>query len=320
MVKRGEFLDTAWTQLVVATAGRGAPREMLHRASGEGGLGAEPAGMGPAAQQLGGADGADPGPAEQGRGHDGDELTQLGLQLLASWRAVRARWAVRASARTVARCSTGSVGRATSPAQTRSCWRQGRPRRLSRSGSGAVTIRALSWRRASVPAWTMPARVLCRTRSASRYPRWRGEVVAGQGVAAGPDRVQHSSWPRGGPRGRVGRSITVHPLTLVDQTPGQPGPIAARPFQRPHPPARCMHLGQPEQPGMASPGRLAPPGWPGPRRWGPAGPRQGGRGGGRPRGPRRPGPRAWAWRLLLLRRRPLAGTGLGWRHHAAAGR
>jgi hypothetical protein len=39
MVKRGEFLDTAWTQLVVTTAGRGAPREMLHRASTAGRVG-----------------------------------------------------------------------------------------------------------------------------------------------------------------------------------------------------------------------------------------------------------------------------------------
>jgi hypothetical protein len=41
---------------------------------GEGGLGAESARMGPADQQLGGVDGADPGLGEQGRGHDHDEL------------------------------------------------------------------------------------------------------------------------------------------------------------------------------------------------------------------------------------------------------
>src|SRR5215211_7082708 len=45
-------------------------------------------------------------------------------------------------ARMVARCSTGSPGAATSPAQAPTCWRQGRPRSRSRSGSGAVTIRA----------------------------------------------------------------------------------------------------------------------------------------------------------------------------------
>ena len=39
MVKRGKFLDAAWTQLVVTTAGRGAPREMLHRASTAGRVG-----------------------------------------------------------------------------------------------------------------------------------------------------------------------------------------------------------------------------------------------------------------------------------------
>ena len=36
--------------------------------------------MGPADQQLGGGDGADPGLGEQGRRHDGDELAQFGLE------------------------------------------------------------------------------------------------------------------------------------------------------------------------------------------------------------------------------------------------
>jgi hypothetical protein len=50
----------------------------LHRGRasqhGEGGLGAEAARMRPAGQQLGSVDGADPGLAEQGRGHDRDKL------------------------------------------------------------------------------------------------------------------------------------------------------------------------------------------------------------------------------------------------------
>jgi hypothetical protein len=38
--------------------------------------------MGPADQQLGGADGADPGLGQQGRGHDHDELAEFGLKLV----------------------------------------------------------------------------------------------------------------------------------------------------------------------------------------------------------------------------------------------
>ena len=82
---------------------------------------------------------------------------------------------------------------------------------------------------------------------------WVGEVVAGQGLAAGPDRVQHVALgpvAAPGPRGPVDLD---HPLALVDQKPGQPGPRAARPLQRPDPPARGMGQGQLEQPGMAGP-------------------------------------------------------------------
>jgi hypothetical protein len=56
---------------------RGRPRQ--HR---EGGLRTEPARMGPADQQLGSVDGADPGLVHQGRGHGHDELAQFRLQLL----------------------------------------------------------------------------------------------------------------------------------------------------------------------------------------------------------------------------------------------
>jgi hypothetical protein len=48
---------------------RGRPRQ-----HGEGGLGAEPARMGPADQQLGRTDGSDPGLGEEGRGHGHDQL------------------------------------------------------------------------------------------------------------------------------------------------------------------------------------------------------------------------------------------------------
>src|SRR5829696_8975872 len=103
-------------------------------------------------------------------------------------------------------------------------------------------IRALSWRRASAPAATTPARVICSTRSASRCPRWRGagEVVPGQGLAAGPDGIQHVALGPVAAPGPLGPVDLDHPLTLVDQKPGQPSPIAARPLQGPHPPARGL--------------------------------------------------------------------------------
>jgi hypothetical protein len=40
---------------------------------------------------------------------------------------------------------------------------------------------------------------------------------------------------------------------MVDQKAGQPGPIAARPFQRPDPPAWCLGNGQLQQPSMPCP-------------------------------------------------------------------
>jgi hypothetical protein len=87
----------------------------------------------------------------------------------------------------------------------------------------------------------------------------RGEVVAGEGFTASPDGVQHIALGAVAPRGPLGPVDLDHPLALVDQKPGQPGPIAARPFQRPDPPARRPDLGQPEQPGMAGPVTVVPP-------------------------------------------------------------
>ena len=80
---------------------------------------------------------------------------------------------------------------------------------------------------------------------------WRGEVVAGQGFAAGPDRVQHVAVGPVAAPGPLGPVDLDHPLALVDQKPGQPGPITPGSFQGPDPPAGGLELGQPEQPGMA---------------------------------------------------------------------
>jgi hypothetical protein len=78
-----------------------------------------------------------------------------------------------------------------------------------------------------------------------------GEVVAGQGFAAGPDGVQGVALGPVAAAGSLGSVDLDHPLALVGQKPGQPGPIAARPFQGPDPPARGLRVGQLEQPGMA---------------------------------------------------------------------
>ena len=73
----------------------------------------------------------------------------------------------------------------------------------------------------------------------------------GQGFAAGPDGVQGVALGPVAAPGPLGPVDLDHPLALVDQKLGQPGPIAARPLQGPHPPARGLGVGQLEQPGMA---------------------------------------------------------------------
>jgi hypothetical protein len=80
-----------------------------------------------------------------------------------------------------------------------------------------------------------------------------GEVVAGQGLAAGPDGVQGVALGAVAAAGPLGPVDLDHPLALVDQQPGQPGPRVPRRFQGPDPPAWGLGLGQPEQPGMAGP-------------------------------------------------------------------
>jgi hypothetical protein len=198
---------------------------------GESGLGPESAWMGPADQQLGGVDGTDAGLGHQGRGHDRDELAQLRLQLLGVVSGGQGSLGGQAECLDGGAVLHRIAGGGDRPTQAWSCWRQGRPRRLSRSGSGAVMIRALSWRRASAPAATTPARVMCSTRSASRCPALaRGGEGAGQGFAAGPDGVQGVALGGVAAPGPLGPVDLDHPLALVNQQPGQPGPIAPGPF------------------------------------------------------------------------------------------
>jgi hypothetical protein len=143
-------------------------------------------------------------------------------------------------------------------------------------------------------------------------------VVTGQGLAAGPDGVQGVTLGAVAAAGPLGPVDLHHPLALVDQEPGQPRPIAARPLQRPDPPAGGLLVGQPEQPGMAGPVARHLQGGP----HAPVGVQQG-RGVAAAVGAD-PDDRvnlasSRGMAVAPSRRRPLAGTGLGWRHHAAAG-
>ena len=72
---------------------------------------------------------------------------------------------------------------------------------------------------------------------------WPGEVVAGQGLVAGPDGVQGVALGPVAAPGPLGPVDLDHPLAMVDQEPGQPGPIASGPFQGPDSPAWRLLVG-----------------------------------------------------------------------------
>src|SRR5215218_6076006 len=72
---------------------------------------------------------------------------------------------------------------------------------------------------------------------------WPGEVVAGQGLVAGPDGVQGVALGPVAAPGPLGPVDLDHPLAMVDQEPGQPGPIAPGPFQGPDSPAWRLLVG-----------------------------------------------------------------------------
>jgi hypothetical protein len=129
----------------------------------------------------------------------------------------------------------------------------------------------------------MAARVLCSTRTASRCLRWRGLVRCSQARASRPTRTASrvsrlAPWR---PRGRWGRSIsTTHApwstRNRVSPAPSQPVPSNA-------------HTRRPAAWASASRSSQACPAWSlgtsrvaRTRHWDPAGPRRGGRGGGRP--------------------------------------
>ena len=92
---------------------------------------------------------------------------------------------------------------------------------------------------------------------------WVGAVVAGQGLAAGPDRVQHVALgpvAAPGPRGPV--DLDTHSpwstRNRVSPAPSQPVPSSAQTRRPGHGPGPAGAAGH------GRPGRLAPPGWPAP--------------------------------------------------------
>jgi hypothetical protein len=96
-----------------------------------------------------------PGFGESGRGQDGEELAQFGLQLVGVLAGGQDPLSGPSKRPPGGPVLHRIAREATSPAQARSWWRRGPPRRRSRSGSGVVMIRALSWRRVSArrPGW-----------------------------------------------------------------------------------------------------------------------------------------------------------------------
>jgi hypothetical protein len=215
-------------------AGRGLDRgrPSQHR---NGGLRAESARMRPPDQQLGGADGSDPGLGQQGRRHDQDELAQFHLQLLGVLPG--GQDPLRGQGQ---RSHGGPVlhrigGRATSPAQAPTCWRRGGPAgcpAAARGGDdqglpagGERPPRPPRWR----PGWCATPPAPPGARAGAGWPGGRGPGLGGRPGS----RPGRRSWPRCGRGAALGRPITVHPpwpwstRNLVSPAPSQPVPSSA---------------------------------------------------------------------------------------------
>jgi hypothetical protein len=152
-----------------------------------------------------------PGAGEQGRGRAVTSWCRSASSWWASCRAARARWVVRASA-------------ARWPGAPPDRW-AGRPARRRHQAVGAraapagglVAARggddqALELAAGVPPAATVAVRVVCRTRRASRCPRWCGLVRWSQARASRPARMASNSSLLAGWRPRaawVGRSPTT---------------------------------------------------------------------------------------------------------------
>jgi len=82
---------------------------------------------------------------------------------------------------------------------------------------------------------------------------WGGQVLAGQRLPAGADGVQGVALGAVAATRPLGPVDLDHPLAMVEQEAGQPGPVAPGPFQRPDPPAWRLRADQVQQPGMPGP-------------------------------------------------------------------
>jgi hypothetical protein len=105
----------------------------------EGGLRAQPPGMGPADQDLGGADRPDPGSSSSHGAMAATSRSSSARSPAASASSSWIRWAVEHSARTVMRCTSERAGRARSLAQPVICRLVASPRSSARGSSGAPT-------------------------------------------------------------------------------------------------------------------------------------------------------------------------------------
>jgi hypothetical protein len=206
---------------------------------GEGGLGAESARMGPADQQLSGGDGADPGLGHQHRGHGRDELAQLGLQLLGVSSGGQDPLGGQAKGPHGGPVLHRIGGRGDQPDAGAERLAPGPPPQDAAQRFGGGDDQGLELAAGVRPGLDDAGAGAVQDPQGLPVPALAGagEVLAGEGFAAGPDRVQPITLGPVAAPGPLGPVDLDHPLALVDQKPGQPGSITAGSFQGPDPPA-----------------------------------------------------------------------------------
>jgi hypothetical protein len=117
-----------------------------------------------------------PGWAEQGRGHGHDELAQLRLQLLGVSSGGQGPLGGQGQGPHGGPVLQWIAGGGDQPGTGTELLAPGPPPQTVAQRVGGGDDQGLELAAAVRPAATMPARVVCRIRSASRWPRWRGLV------------------------------------------------------------------------------------------------------------------------------------------------